>query len=120
VPADDNLVVDAKIAPNDIDIVRIGLPAFVHLVAYASQGTPKVEGTVKSVSADRLIDEATRQPYYLARVEVKKDEIERLSTAVELIPGMPAEIMIVTDRRTLIEYLFEPLTDAWRKSFREA
>ncbi len=120
VPSDDSLLVEARIAPNDIDIVRAGLPAFVHLTAYSSRGTPKVPGRVKSISADRLLDEATRQPYYLARVEVPKEELIGLGTNVELVPGMPADVMIVTDRRTLMEYLLQPLTDAWRRSFREA
>lgn len=119
VPAEDSLIVEARIAPNDIDIVRAGLPAFVHLTAYSSRGTPKVAGKVKSVSADRLTDDTTKQSYYLVKVEVTKGEIEHLVTKVELVPGMPAEIMIVTDRRTLMEYLLEPLTSAWRRSFRE-
>lgn len=120
VPANDVLLIDARISPNDIDIVRIGLPAFVHLSAYSSRITPKVNGTVKMVSADRLTDEVTKQPYFLARVEVARAEIERLTPKVELIPGMPAEVMIVTDRRTLLGYLMKPFLDAWRRSFREA
>lgn len=120
VPSEDSLLVEARIAPNDIDIVRIGLPAFVHLTAYSSRGTPKVAGKVKSISADRLLDDATKRPYYLARVEVTKKDLSELGTKVELVPGMPADVMIVTDRRTLMEYLLQPLTDAWRRSFREA
>jgi HlyD family secretion protein len=120
VPSHDSLLVEARIAPNDIDIVHAGLPAFVHLTAYSSRGTPKVAGKVQSISADRLLDETTRQSYYLARVVVAKEAIRELGSKVELLPGMPADVMIVTERRTLMEYLLQPLTDAWRRSFREA
>ncbi len=120
VPANENLLIDAKLSPNDIDVVRAGLPAFVHLTAYNSRLTPKVQGSVKLVSADRLVDEVSKQPYFLARVEVLKDELEQLATEIELLPGMPAEVMIVTDRRSLFEYLLRPFLDTWRRSFRQA
>jgi HlyD family secretion protein/epimerase transport system membrane fusion protein len=71
------------------------------------------------VSADRLIDEQTRQPYYLARVEVDRQELDRLSPRIELMPGMPAEVLIVTHERTLIEYLTQQFLDSFRRSFRE-
>jgi HlyD family secretion protein len=119
VPLNDTLLIDARIAPNDIDVVRNGLRALVHLTAYSSRGTPKVHGVVKSVSADRVIDENSKQPYFLARVAVDRAEIDRLTPKVELSPGMPAEALIVTERRTLMRYLMQPFLDAWRRSFRE-
>jgi HlyD family secretion protein len=120
VPANDVLLIDARVSPNDIDIVRAGLPALVHLTAYSGRSTPRVNGAVRLVSADRLVDEATKQPFFLVRVEVAKEEVERLTPKVELLPGMPADVMIVTERRTLFEYMLQPFLDAWRRSFREA
>jgi HlyD family secretion protein/epimerase transport system membrane fusion protein len=78
-----------------------------------------VNGTVRSVSADRLTDEGTRQPYYLARVEVDRGEIRRLGPEIVLVPGMPADILIVTGERTMAEYLLRPFLDAIWRSFRE-
>jgi HlyD family secretion protein/epimerase transport system membrane fusion protein len=74
---------------------------------------------VKSVSADRLVDEITHQSYYLARVEVDREEIRRNDPTIELVPGMPAEVLIVTGEQTLVEYLIKPFTDALRRSLRE-
>jgi hypothetical protein len=66
VPAEDMRMIDAKFSPTDIDVVRAGLTAKVQLTAYSSRSVPRVNGRVRSVSADRLTDDATRQPYYLA------------------------------------------------------
>jgi HlyD family secretion protein/epimerase transport system membrane fusion protein len=71
------------------------------------------------VSADRILDPVTHQPYYLARVTVSRDLLRRLAPHVELIPGMPAEVLIVTEHRTLIDYLSKPFRDAFWRSFRE-
>ena len=119
VPSEDTLLIDARISPNDVDVVHSGLPAQVHLSAYANRSTPRVHGMVRSVSADRLIDEQTRQSYYLARVEVDRQELGRLTPRVELIPGMPAEVLIVTGERTLLEYLVQQFLDVFQRSFRE-
>lgn len=119
VPADDTLLIDAKISPNDIDVVRAGLPAKVQLSAYSGRSTPRLNGTVRTVSADRMVDDATRQTYYLARVQVDREEIRQSHYKIELIPGMPAEVLIVTGERTMVEYLFQPFLEALWRSFRE-
>jgi membrane fusion protein, type I secretion system len=119
VPADDTLLIDAKISPTDIDVVRVGLPAKVQLTAYSGRSTPRLNGVVRTVSADRILDEGTRQSYYLARVHVDREEIRKSHSNVELIPGMPAEVLIVTGQRTMVEYLFQPIKDALWRSFRE-
>jgi HlyD family secretion protein len=119
VPADDVLLIDAKISPTDIDVVRVGLPAKVQLTAYSGRSTPRLNGVVKTVSADRLTDEGTKQPYYLARVHVDREEIRQSHANIELIPGMPAEVLIVTGERTMAEYIFQPFIDALWRSFRE-
>ena len=119
VPAEDMLLIDAKISPIDIDVVRAGLPAKVQLTAYSGRSTPRLNGIVRTVSADRLLDEGTRQPYYLARVHVDREEIRQSHSNIELIPGMPAEVLIVTGERTMAEYLLQPFLDALWRSFRE-
>ena len=119
VPSDEALLIDAHVAPIDVDSVTAGLPAQVRLSAFAGRGLSRIGGVVRSVSADRLTDAATSQPYYLVRVEIDRGELERLSGVIELVPGMPAEVLIVRKERTMVEYLLEPFHDAFRRSFRE-
>lgn len=119
VPDEERLLIEARVSPNDIDVVHPGLGAQVHLTAFSRRAMPRIDGVVRTVSADRLVDPATSQPYYMARVEVDRSEMERLGSALVLVPGMPAEVLIVTQERTMFDYLVEPFRDAWRRSFRE-
>jgi HlyD family secretion protein/epimerase transport system membrane fusion protein len=119
VPDEEKLLIDARVAPTDIDVVHGGLPAQVRLTAYSSHGLPRIDGIVRSVSADRLQDPASHQPYYLARVEVDREALEHLGPHIALVPGMPAEVLIVRRSRTMVHYLIEPFRDAFRRSFRE-
>ncbi|HEV2504860.1 MAG TPA: HlyD family type I secretion periplasmic adaptor subunit [Mesorhizobium sp.] len=119
VPTNEQLLIDARVSPSDIDVVAAGLQATVHLTAYSSRGMPRVTGTVKSVSADRVTDETTGQSYYLARVEVPQSELEALDEDVVMMPGMPAEVLIVTGKRTVLAYLMEPFMAAFRRGLRE-
>jgi HlyD family secretion protein/epimerase transport system membrane fusion protein len=74
---------------------------------------------VRQVSADRLIDNRTGQPYYLARIELAADHVRDVASHIIMKPGMPAEVMVITSERTLFDYLVEPLRASVRKSFRE-
>jgi HlyD family secretion protein len=116
VPATGDLLLEARVAPVDIDEVHPGLEAQVHLLAYQSRNLPRIEGRVREVSADRLEDPTSHRPYYLARVAVDR---ATLPAAITLTPGMPADVMIVTGRRTLLDYLTRPLADALRRGMRE-
>jgi HlyD family secretion protein len=118
VPDEEKLLIDARVSPTDIDVVYSGLPAQVRLTAYSSRSLPRISGVVRSVSADRLTDQSN-QAYYLARVEVDRDELERMGRAVELVSGMPAEVLIIRRERTMVRYLLEPFLEAFRRSFRE-
>ncbi|MBS0525338.1 MAG: HlyD family type I secretion periplasmic adaptor subunit [Proteobacteria bacterium] len=119
VPLGEDLIIEARLAPVDVKAVHSGLEARIHLSAYSSRTVPKVPGTVLTVSADRLMDDATHQPYYLARVAVDRQTLHRLAPSVDLIPGMPVEVLFVTERRTMVEYLVKPFRDALWRSFRE-
>ena len=119
VPAEEKLMIDAHVSPMDIDVVHAGLKAQVQLSAFSTRSTPRVDGVVRSVSADRLVDEATSQPYFLARVEVAREELLSIGPDIELVPGMPADVLIVTGERTLAKYLLQPFMDAIWKTFRE-
>jgi HlyD family secretion protein len=119
VPEGDEMIIEARVQPRDVKAVHSGLDAKVRFTAYSSRQVPNVPGTVRTVSADRLMDETKHQPYYLARVAVDRELVKTLAPSVELIPGMPVEVLVVTERRTMLEYLAKPFRDAFWRSFRE-
>jgi HlyD family secretion protein len=118
VPQNDRLIVTAQVRPEDIDLVRPGLFAHVHLIPYRQRRTPPVDGTVVHVSADHLVDAKTGQPYFLARIEVDETMLRSLEE-VELVPGMPAEVMIKTGKSTVAFYALAPILDSFNRAFRE-
>jgi len=118
IPQNDKLIVEAQVQPLDIDIVKVGLPARVTLTAFKQRTTPTLDGTVIYVSADSLVDKRTGAPYFSARIEISKEQLDRIED-VELAPGMPADVMIVTGNRTAFQYLFDPLRESMRHAFRE-
>ena len=118
VPQDDKLVVEARVEPSDVDVVHSGLPAQVKLTSFNQRYAPALDGRVKWVSADRLTDERTGQPYYTARVELEEGQEAKLEEALH--PGMPAEVMIATGSRTMLDYLVSPLFRAIDRAGRES
>jgi epimerase transport system membrane fusion protein len=77
-----------------------------------------MKGKVINLSADRLVDEKSGQPYYLVQIELTPDSYEKLGD-MELVPGMPAEVLINTGERTVFEYLMQPITNAFARAFIE-
>lgn len=118
VPEGDELIVEAQVAPMDIDRVELGMAASIRFSAFRSSTTHVIEGEVIGISADRLTDEQTGMPYYLARVEVTDAGRTNLGNLI-LIPGMPAEVLIKTGERTLMQYLLQPVSDALARSLIE-
>jgi HlyD family type I secretion membrane fusion protein len=118
VPVGEKLLVEARLQPTDIDVVRPDLDAVVRFVSYKQRTTPTVNGRVVRVSADALSDERSGASYYAATVEVPAEELAR-APHVKLYPGMPVEIAIRTGSRTLLAYLMQPITDSMSHSFRE-
>lgn len=118
IPMDDKLVIESRINPQDIDVVRTGLPARVRLTAYKVRQVPMIDGTVVHVSADQFTDERTGEHYYLARIEIDATELNELGD-IELYPGMPAEVYVITGSRTFMTYMMDPITESFRKSFRQ-
>lgn len=118
VPADDRLIVEAKVSPQDIDIVRAGLPAQVRFTALSQRNSVPVDGDVVSVSADRLADQFTPEGYYLARIALLPD-VQKSLGGVKLQPGMQAEVMIVTGANTALGYFMKPVANSFNRAFRE-
>jgi HlyD family secretion protein len=115
VPQQDRLVVTARVRPEDIDVVRLGLDADVTLLPYNQRRVPRLHGTVTRVSADRLLDGRTGQPYFAATIRVQDPQAEGIS----IIPGMPGEVFIKTGRGTVALYALKPLLDSFNRAFRE-
>jgi HlyD family type I secretion membrane fusion protein len=118
VPTEAKLIVDARVNPIDIDTIEPGMKARVLLTVYRQRNLPQIHGIVRSISADRLIDDRSGEAYFLAKVEVDPEELSHLPD-VRLSPGMPAEVMILTGEQTLLGYLLRPLLDSVEKGFRE-
>ena len=118
VPSDDRLIVLVQVKPEDIDLVRPGLPARVRLLSYKHRRVPPVEGVLTYVSADRLIDSETRRPYYTARVRITDASLRALPE-VDIMPGMPVEVLIKTGQFTVAHYTLRPVFDAFDRAFRE-
>ncbi|MBS1164341.1 MAG: putative toxin/protease secretion system [Proteobacteria bacterium] len=117
VPISDELIVNARIKPTDVDMVAPGQTARLRLTAFNSRRTPEVNARVGVVAADATVDPATRESYYLARIRIPADELGKLKEP--LLPGMPVEAYVTTSERTALDYLLKPLTDQFAKALRE-
>ena len=118
VPDADNLTVEAKVNPQDIDQVRAGQTALLRMSAFNQRTTPEILGTVTRVSADTTTDQRTGQTYYTIRIAMPAEEVAKLGE-VKIVPGMPVEAFVQTGERTMISYLVKPLHDQLMRMFRE-
>ncbi|MNE20415.1 Type I secretion system membrane fusion protein PrsE [compost metagenome] len=118
VPDNEPLQVDANIPVQAIDKMIPGLPVDIAFPAFNHAQTPNIPGRVLTVSADRLIDEQSKQPFYLAQIEVTPEGMDKLG-ANRIRPGMPASVTIKTGERNLLSYLLKPLLDRVDSSFKE-
>ncbi len=118
VPQTDDLQVEAKVNPQDIDKLQIGQKTLLRFSAFNQRTTPELNGVVSRVSPDVTIEQRTGQSYYTIRVSMPPEEIARLGE-VKLIPGMPVEAFVQTGDRTLLSYLVKPLSDQLKRAFRE-
>lgn len=118
VPADADLVIEARVRPEDINHVRAGAKADVRLVALLQRITPTVMGSVDHVSADRLVDPANNMPYFVAHVRIGADTLAKAGD-LELKPGMPVEVYVKTAERTPLVYLLDPILGYVNRGLRE-
>lgn len=118
VPQSDGLQVEAHVRPQDANSVHVGMTARVNLSGYEQRRLPIIDGTVREVSADRIVDKRTGRAYFKVDVAVDRNELKPYPSA-RLIPGLPVEVELNTGRRTAFEYLSEPISDVFRKGMRE-
>lgn len=121
VPNGTSMVLFARVRPNDIAEVRVGMPARITLTAYNPRTTPQIDGQVTLVSADATVDEqsANREAFYAVQIKVNPGQLERIGHGVHLTPGMQAQVNIVTGSRSIMDYLLGPVTEAMRTALRE-
>jgi HlyD family type I secretion membrane fusion protein len=119
VPVDSPLIVEAQVVITDADNIRADMKAELHLSSMKRGSTiPIVKGWVRTVSADRLVDQQTGMPYYLARIEVDKDSLASQKD-ITLIPGMPVDVIIPLNERTALTYLIQPFLQGIDRAGRE-
>ncbi|MBL4719727.1 MAG: HlyD family type I secretion periplasmic adaptor subunit [Alphaproteobacteria bacterium] len=118
VPTGSGFVIDAQIDPNDIDVVHAGLSAEIRLTAYSQRNLQPLPGTVITVSADRLTDARTGAPYFLARIALTAEANSSFDKSM-LYPGMQAEVLIITGKRTALDYFLRPIGSSFNRAFRE-
>jgi len=118
VPAEDALEIEAHMRPDDADTIVSGMTAHVSFNSYKQRRLPQLTGKVDTVSADRLVDQRTGQPYFNVTVTVDRDALKDYS-AVRLVPGLPADVAIATGTRTLMDYFLAPVLDVIEKGMRE-
>ncbi len=118
VPVDSELVVEAAVRPEDVSEVKAGGRAEIRFTTLNQRSLPIVDGRIRSISADRLIDERSGRPYYAAMVTVDPASLARLGSLVPQ-PGMPVEVMFPTGERSPIDYLVSPLVRRFDKALLE-
>ena len=118
VPQDDVLVINAQVSTTDVDNIHPGMKAEVRFPSFHSRTIPMIEGTVHTISGDRLVNEANNQPYFLAIVRVDQSALPAQIRG-RLNAGLPAEVIITTGERSALQYLWSPLSNALRKTMRE-
>lgn len=118
VPQSEDLIIEARVSPLDIDRVAEGQEASIRFSTFSAKIVPRLFGTVLNISADSIVDELTGMSYYLARIEVNPEGMEDLGN-LALVPGMPAEVFITSGSRTFLQYLLKPLSNSLARSLLE-
>lgn len=117
------MVVQAQVSPADADDVQVGQPTDVRLVALHGSNVPTLHGAVTAISADRLIDPKSGVPYFTAEITIppaefaKVRKIKGIEKSVRV--GLPVEVLVPLRKRTAFQYMTEPLTRVFWRSFRE-
>ena len=118
VPGQDRLIVEARVRPEDVDNVAIGMPADINLTGLKRRTSRAIPGRVTYISADSLSDRRSGLSYYLVRVEITGSLFRTIGDK-PLQPGMPAEVILKSGNRTAMQYLVQPILDSMNRAWRE-
>lgn len=119
VPANEMIVVVARLKANDVDVVYKNLPAEIRLTPYKARTMPMLHGIVREVSPDATYDDKTNTLYYETQIVLSASELKKLKD-VRLVSGMPAEVFINLGSRSLFQYLMQPAIHSFHRAFRES
>ena len=118
VPADEELIVEAKVNVSDIEKLRVGQSTRVRLSGFDQTDIPEAQGKIIDISADSIRDDRSNSDFYLARIKLDEAQTTEVSN-LELVPGMPADVFVNTGERTAISYLMQPLNERIARTFIE-
>ena len=117
VPDSDELIIEAKVAPQDVDQIHVGQRAIVQFAAFNRRTTPELVGEVLGIGADITQDDKRNEAYYAVRIRISDKELARLE-GLQPMAGMPVEVFIQTSPRTVVSYLTKPLMEQFDRAFR--
>jgi HlyD family type I secretion membrane fusion protein len=112
------MIIEARFSPNDVDSIHAGQTVQVRFSTFHSRTIPIINGTIRSVSQDRLVDEMAKTSYYMAIVDVPEGNLPA-ELKGKLRAGMPVEVIAPTGQRTALQYIFRPLSNALTGAMRE-
>ena len=115
---EEKLIAEVRIAPNDIDQIRVGQRAVLRFPGSNQRTTPELNGEVRRISADVTQDQKSSASFYTARIGISDEELARLD-GFALVPGMPVEAFLQTGARTVMSFLLKPVADQVTKAWRE-
>jgi HlyD family secretion protein len=118
VPNTDWLIAEIRVRPSDVDQLSMGQEARIRFLAPDRGTTDELQGALFRIAANVTQDAENGLAYYTVGVRLPKDAFEPLKTS-KLIPGMPVEVFLRTDARTLASYLVKPLRDQMDRALRE-
>jgi len=119
IPENEKLIIEAQIPPQEVDKVHAKQQAHVRLTAFNSRTTPRLDGNVLLVSPAQITDNQGKS-FFTVQIEVPASEMKKIGDGHELVPGMPAEVYIETQSRSLLSYFLKPLTDVMAHTFKES
>lgn len=119
VPTGASLVVEAEVKPEDIDEVAPGQKALVRISAYRARQLDPLNAEVITVDADRTSDDRAGTAYFKARLRIEQGDLEKLPHGIRITAGMPAEVMIATGEKSILDYILTPLSSSMRRAMRE-
>ena len=118
VPSDSGMTIEAKVSPADIGFIRLKQEALVKITTYDSSVFGAIKGSITVIGADSITEDKSEQ-YYLIKIELQKNYLAKGDTRLQIMPGMVAQVDIITGKRTIFEYIFSPFTKMLQESFRE-
>lgn len=119
VPADDRLLISARVKPSDIAFIKVGQSARIRITAYDSSIFGTLDGKVLRVGADAITDHERKETYFEVFLVAERNYLGTASEQLALSPGMAADSSIHTGKRTLLDYLLKPVAKTLDKSLRE-